>query len=39
MKPLDQLPSLTDRVFDAIVDEICEGGLPAGTHLVQEQLA
>ena len=39
MKPLDQLPSLTDRVYDAIVDEICEGGLPAGTHLVQEQLA
>ena len=39
MKPLDQLPSLTDRVYDAIVDEICEGRLPAGTHLVQEQLA
>ncbi|MGI9452161.1 MAG: GntR family transcriptional regulator [Geminicoccaceae bacterium] len=39
MKPLDQLPSLTDRVYDAIVDEICEGRLPASTHLVQEQLA
>jgi DNA-binding GntR family transcriptional regulator len=39
MKPLDPAPSLTDRVYDAIVDDICEGGLPAGTHLVQEQLA
>lgn len=39
MKPLDQLPTLTDRAYDAIVDEICEGRLPAGTHLVQEQLA
>ncbi|MEZ5931839.1 MAG: GntR family transcriptional regulator [Alphaproteobacteria bacterium] len=39
MKPLDPPPSLTDRVYDAIVDEICEGRLPAGTHLVQEQLA
>jgi DNA-binding GntR family transcriptional regulator len=39
MKRLDQLPSLADRVYNAIVDEICEGRLPAGTHLVQEHLA
>ncbi|MGI9433952.1 MAG: GntR family transcriptional regulator [Geminicoccaceae bacterium] len=39
MKPLHQLPSLTDRVYDAIVDEICDGRMPAGIHLVQEQLA
>jgi len=39
VKPLDQLPSLTNRVYDAIVDEICDGHMPAGVHLVQEQLA
>lgn len=32
-------PSLTDQVYDAIVDEICDGRLAPGTHLVQERLA
>lgn len=32
-------PSLVQQVHDAIVDAICSGGLPAGTHLVQEDLA
>lgn len=32
-------PSLAEQVYDAIVDEICDGALPAGSHLVQEQLA
>lgn len=32
-------PSLTQQVYDAIVDEICGGALKAGSHLVQEQLA
>jgi len=39
MKILKSQPSLTDQVYDAIVDQICEGALPAGSHLVQEQLA
>ena len=39
MKILKFQPSLTDQVYDAIVDQICEGALPAGSHLVQEQLA
>jgi DNA-binding GntR family transcriptional regulator len=32
-------PSLTDQVYDAVVDEISDGRLAAGTHIVQEQLA
>lgn len=32
-------PSLTDQIYDAVVEEICDGRLGAGTHLVQEQLA
>jgi DNA-binding GntR family transcriptional regulator len=39
MKILKAQPSLSDQVYDAIVDEICDGTLPAGSHLVQEQLA
>jgi DNA-binding GntR family transcriptional regulator len=39
MKLLKAQPSLSDQVYDAIVDEICDGTLPAGSHLVQEQLA
>ena len=31
--------SLADQVYDAIVDEICDGRLAPGTHLVQEGLA
>lgn len=36
---LESAPSLTDQAYNAIVDEICDGRLPAGTHLVQERLA
>lgn len=39
MKVLRQQTSLAEQVYEAIVDEICSGGLPAGAHLVQEQLA
>lgn len=36
---LQQVPSLADQVYDAIVDEICDGHLEPGMHLGQEQLA
>lgn len=39
MKPLASQPSLTERVYDAILDQIATGALPAGAHLVQEQIA
>ncbi len=39
MKPLGSQPSLAEQVYDAIVDEIAAGSLPAGSHLVQEQIA
>lgn len=39
MKIIQPQPSLTEQVYDAIADEICDGALPAGAHLVQEQLA
>lgn len=39
MKLIQSQPSLTQQVYDAIADEICDGALPAGAHLVQEQLA
>ena len=39
MKLLKPQPNLADQVYDAIVDEICGSTLPAGAHLVQEQLA
>ena len=39
MKALSPQPSLTEQVYDAILDDICTGALPAGAHLVQEQLA
>jgi len=39
MKPLKPQSSFGDQVYEAIVDEICNGSLPAGAHLVQEQLA
>ena len=32
-------PNLADQVYDTLVDEICGGALPAGAHLVQEQVA
>lgn len=39
MEPLKSQPSLAERVYDVIVDEILAGSLPAGSHLVQEQIA
>lgn len=39
MKPLDMFPSLTERVYGAILDEILDGVLEPGEHLIQEQLA
>lgn len=39
MKALKPQPSLAEQVYDAIVDEICDGALTPGSHLVQEQLA
>lgn len=39
MKLLPTQPSLTQQVYEAIVDEICSGNLREGSHLVQEQLA
>lgn len=31
--------SLAEQVYDAIVDDICDGALPPATHLRQEELA
>ena len=39
MLPLSIRSSLTDRVYEAILDDICNGAIEAGTHLVQEQIA
>ena len=39
MKTLNVSPSLTDQVYQAIVEEVLEGRLVQGEHLVQEQLA
>ena len=39
MKPLATAPSLTEQAYQAILDEICEGAMPAGAPLIQEQLA
>ncbi len=39
MRAIKTLPSLTEQVYQAILDEICDGALPSGTHLVQEELA
>jgi DNA-binding GntR family transcriptional regulator len=39
MHPLPARSNLTDRVYEAILDEICNGTIAAGTHLVQEQIA
>lgn len=39
MKSLNITPSLTEQVYHAIMDEIIEGRLETGAHLVQEQLA
>lgn len=39
MQPAQPPARLTEQAYNAILDDICDGTLPAGTHLVQEQLA
>lgn len=39
MSIIQTAPGLTEQVYQAILDEICDGVLPPGAHLVQEQLA
>ncbi len=39
MQPLAMQPDLVERVYGAILDAICDGTLPAGTRLTQEELA
>ncbi len=39
MKPIAQAPSLTEQAYQVLVDQICDGSLPSGSHLVQEQIA
>ncbi len=39
MQPIESHPSRTEQVYRAILDEICDGTLAPGTHLVQEELA
>lgn len=39
MQTLNINPSLTEQVYQAIVEEVLEGRLTQGQHLVQEQLA
>ena len=39
MKPIETSPGRTELVYQAILDDIIDGALPPGTHLVQEQLA
>jgi DNA-binding GntR family transcriptional regulator len=39
MKAIRSVPRLTDQVYEAVLDDICDDLLPAGSHLVQEQIA
>jgi len=39
MKPIETPRSRTELVYQAILDDICDGALAPGTHLVQEDLA
>jgi DNA-binding GntR family transcriptional regulator len=39
MKPLEKIPNLTEQAYQVLVDQICDGSLPPGSHLVQEQIA
>lgn len=39
MKPIAHARSLTEQAYEAVVDQICDGSLPSGAHLVQGQLA
>lgn len=39
MRKLPPRQTVTEQVYQAILDEVCDGALAPGTHLVQEQLA
>ena len=39
MNIIQTAPALTAQVYEVLVDDICSGRLPAGTHLKQKQLA
>ncbi|MCA0302837.1 MAG: GntR family transcriptional regulator [Proteobacteria bacterium] len=39
MKPITPVPGRADQAYQALLDEICDGVLAPGTHLVQEELA
>jgi DNA-binding GntR family transcriptional regulator len=39
MALIQTAPSLVEQVYQAVLDEICDGRLPPMSHLVQEQLA
>ena len=39
MTAIRTVPGLADQVYRAVLDEICDGRLPPGSPLVQEQLA
>ena len=39
MRRIAPRPSRAELAYQAILDEICEGWLASGTHLVQEDLA
>lgn len=39
MKPIHSTPGRAEQAYQALLDEICDGALPPGTHLVQEELA
>lgn len=39
MKPLEKNPNLTQQAYQVLIDQICDGSLPPGSHVVQEQIA
>ena len=39
MREIRTVPGLAEQVYQAIHDEICDGALPPGSSLIQEQLA
>ena len=39
MEALSAQPQLVDRVYAALIEAMCEGTLPSGAHIVQDDLA
>ena len=39
MSVIRTVPGLSEQIYQAVLDEICDGELSPGAHLVQEQLA